>query len=60
MFAYKGLTNIPSGQMQLWLLCIDKDIFANNSIMKVKLKILECVHVNHSFLMLYLLVFNRV
>ena len=42
---------------QSWLLClIDKDVFAYNLIMKVKLKILE--HLNLSFLMLYLLVFE--
>ena len=43
---------------QLWLLCYDRDILAHNSIMKVKLKILECVSL--SFLMLYLLVLNHV
>jgi hypothetical protein len=40
----------------LWLLCFDKDIFAYNSTMKVKLKILESV--NFNFFMLYLLVFE--
>ena len=34
----------------------DKDIFAHNSTMKVKLKILE--HVNFYFFVLYLLVFE--
>ena len=45
---------------QLWLLCFDKDIFAYNSIMKVKLKILECVNLDLSFFMLYLLFYNFV
>ena len=40
----------------LWLLCFDRDILAHNSIMKVKLKVLE--RVNLSFLVLCLLVFE--
>ena len=39
-------------------MCFDRDILAYNSIMKVKLKILE--RVNLSFLMLYMLILNDV
>ena len=40
----------------LWLLCFDKYILTYNLTMKMKLKILE--HVNFSFFMFYLLVFE--
>ena len=41
---------------QLWLLCFDKDIFANNSVTKLKLKNLEVLRSN--YFLLYLLVFE--